>query len=70
MQRSTQKIRTSHVGRLSPALGFEEVAARLARGEVDDAEVAARVVPVVAEVVRRQAEIGIDCVGDGEYCGR
>jgi 5-methyltetrahydropteroyltriglutamate--homocysteine methyltransferase len=67
MKHSTDKIRTSHVGRLSPPTGFEDTAARLARGEVGDPEVAARVVSVVAEVVKRQVEIGIDCIGDGEY---
>jgi hypothetical protein len=66
MKHSTDKIRTSHVGRLSPPAGFEDTAARLARREVGDPEVAARVVPVVAEVVKRQVEIGIDCIGDGE----
>ena len=29
--------------------------------------VAAQVVPVVADVVKRQVEIGLDCIGDGEY---
>jgi hypothetical protein len=24
-------------------------------------------VPVVADVVKRQVEIGLDCIGDGEY---
>ena len=63
MKNSAQRIRTSHVGRLPAPPGFEETALRLARGE----EVAAQVVPVVAEVVKRQVEIGLDCIGDGEY---
>jgi hypothetical protein len=67
MKHSVQKIRTSHVGRLPAPAGFVDTAARLARGEVGDDEVAARVVPVVAEVVKRQVEIGLDCIGDGEY---
>jgi methionine synthase II (cobalamin-independent) len=29
--------------------------------------VAARVVPGVADVVKRQVEIGLDCISDGEY---
>ena len=37
------------------------------RGEVGGEEVAAQVVPVVADVVKRQVEIGLDCIGDGEY---
>ena len=67
MKNSAQKIRTSHVGRLPVPPGFEETAFRLARDEVSDEEVAAQVVPVVAEVVKHQVEIGLDCIGDGEY---
>ena len=67
MKNSAHKIRTSHVGRLPVPPGFEETALRLARGSVDGEEVAARVVPVVADVVKRQVEIGLDCIGDGEY---
>src|SRR6516165_4958357 len=67
MKNSAQRIRTSHVGRLPVPSGFEETALRLARGEVGGEEVAAQVVPVVADVVKRQVEIGLDCVGDGEY---
>jgi 5-methyltetrahydropteroyltriglutamate--homocysteine methyltransferase len=67
MKNSAQKIRTSHVGRLPIPSGFDETALRLARGEVSAEEVAARVVPEVAGVVKRQVEIGLDCIGDGEY---
>ncbi|MGH7088835.1 MAG: hypothetical protein ACREFQ_08030, partial [Stellaceae bacterium] len=67
MKNSTQKIRVSHVGRLPTPPGFDPVAFRLAAGEVEDAEVQTRVVPAVADAIKRQVEIGIDCVGDGEY---
>jgi methionine synthase II (cobalamin-independent) len=67
MKNSAQKIRTSHVGRLPIPSGFEETVVRLARGEVGGEEVAAQVVPVVAEVVKRQVAIGLDFIGDGEY---
>ena len=67
MKNSAQKIRTSHVGRLPVPSGFEETALRLARDEVGGEEVAAQVVPVVADVVKRQVGIGLDCIGDGEY---
>ena len=67
MKNSAQRIRTSHVGRLPVPSGFEETALRLARGEVGGEEVAVQVVPVVADVVKRQVEIGLDCIGDGEY---
>jgi len=67
MKNSEQRIRTSHVGRLPTPPGFEETALRLARGEVGGEEVAAQIVPVVADVVKRQVAIGLDCIGDGEY---
>ena len=67
MKNSAQRIRTSHVGRLPVPSGFEETALRLPRGEVGGEELAAQVVPVVADVVKRQVEIGLDCIGDGEY---
>ena len=67
MKNSAQKIRTSHVGRLPVPSGFEEIALRLARGEVSAEKVAAQVVPVVADVVERQAGIGLDCIGAGAY---
>ena len=44
MQRSTTRIRTSHVGRLPPPKGWEDMPARLANGEITDAaEIAAKV---------------------------
>jgi 5-methyltetrahydropteroyltriglutamate--homocysteine methyltransferase len=68
MQHSTTRIRTSHVGRLPPPKGWEDMPARLANAEVTDpAAIAAQVTPAVAETVRKQVEIGIDCVGDGEF---
>jgi 5-methyltetrahydropteroyltriglutamate--homocysteine methyltransferase len=68
MQRNTSRIRTSHVGRLPPPKGWEEMPARLANAEITDAAtIAAEVTPAIAEIVKRQAEIGIDCIGDGEF---
>jgi 5-methyltetrahydropteroyltriglutamate--homocysteine methyltransferase len=68
MQRNTNRIRTSHVGRLPPPKGWEEMPARLANAEITDAAtIAAEVTPAIAEIVKRQAEIGIDCIGDGEF---
>jgi len=67
MKHSTHKIRASHVGRLPAPPGYEPTVLRLARGEVGGEEVAAQVVPVVADVVKRQVEMGLDCIGDGEY---
>jgi hypothetical protein len=67
MKNSAQRIGTSHVGRLPVPQGFDETAIRLVRGEVGGEEVTAQVVPVVADVVKRQVGIGLDCIGDGEY---
>ena len=33
----------------------------------DTSAIAAQVTPAIAEIVRRQAELGIDCIGDGEF---
>ena len=68
MQKSATRIRTSHVGRLPPPKGWEDMPARLANAEViDSGEIASRVVPAIAETVRKQVEIGIDCINDGEF---
>src|SRR3984893_5751685 len=68
MQRSMTRIRISHVGRLPPPKGWEDMPERLAGAEItDSAVIAAQVTPAIAEVVRRQVEVGIDCVGDGEF---
>jgi len=68
MLKSTERIRTSHVGRLPPPKGWDDMPARLSSGEITDpAAIAAQVVPAVAEIVRHQADLGIDCVGDGEF---
>lgn len=68
MQRSATRIRTSHVGRLPPPKGWEDMPAQLANGEVTDREkIAASVLPAIADTVRKQVDIGIDCIGDGEF---
>jgi 5-methyltetrahydropteroyltriglutamate--homocysteine methyltransferase len=68
MLHSADRIRTSHVGRLPPPQGWEDMPARLAAGEVvAPAEIASRVVPAIAAIVRKQVETGIDCVNDGEF---
>src|SRR6516165_9000631 len=41
MQRSTTRIRTSHVGRLPPPKGWEDMPGRLASAEITDAAVIA-----------------------------
>jgi hypothetical protein len=68
MQRSATRIRTSHVGRLPPPKGWEDMPARLAGAEITDpAVIAAQVTPAIAETVKKQVDVGIDCIGDGEF---
>jgi 5-methyltetrahydropteroyltriglutamate--homocysteine methyltransferase len=68
MQYNTDRIRTSHVGRLPAPKGFEDVPARLANAEVTDrAQLEKQVVPAIASLVRRQVETGIDIPNDGEF---
>jgi hypothetical protein len=58
MRRSETSIRTSRAGRL-PAVG---VATNAAEGAGSDSET-----PQVVEVIKKQVQIEIDCVGDGEF---
>ena len=67
MKNSAQKIRTSHCGRLPNPPGFDDMSFKLASGQATPDEVTARVVPAVADAIKRQVEIGIDCIGDGEF---
>jgi 5-methyltetrahydropteroyltriglutamate--homocysteine methyltransferase len=67
MQRSTDRILTTHIGSLPrPRDILDLVAARGAPGR-DAAADARRLGEAVADVVRRQADIGIDIVDDGEF---
>jgi 5-methyltetrahydropteroyltriglutamate--homocysteine methyltransferase len=67
MKNSAQKIRSTHCGRLPSPPGFDDLGFRLASGQVSQDEVTTRVVPAVVEAIKRQVEMGIDCIGDGEY---
>jgi 5-methyltetrahydropteroyltriglutamate--homocysteine methyltransferase len=68
MKRSTDRILTTHVGSLirPPALR-EFLAAKEAGKPFDEAAYAKCLKECVAEVVRKQAEIGVDVVSDGEF---
>ena len=67
MQRSTDRILTTHVGSLARPQHLEEMLRPRATGQpYDEAAFAARVTTAVADIVRRQAETGIDVVADGE----
>ena len=68
MKRSTGRILTTHVGSLiRPAALREFLAAKEAGKPFDQAAYARCLKDSVAEVVRRQADIGIDVISDGEF---
>jgi len=62
MRRSTERFLTTHVGSL---VRPPEIADAIRAGGARDMD--ARVSRAVRDVVRKQAEIGIDVVSDGEY---
>jgi 5-methyltetrahydropteroyltriglutamate--homocysteine methyltransferase len=67
MKASTKRILTTHVGSIPRPESIRALLrARLDGQKVDEAQLSARVAEAVTEVVRRQAETGIDVVSDGE----
>jgi len=67
MKRSTQRILTTHVGSLPRPPDLLDMIQAKERGEAFDGETfAGRVKSAIAEVVKRQADSGIDIVADGE----
>jgi len=67
MKASTERILTTHVGSLPRSQAVTDVLFARERGEVSDPAAAAAVITeAVAEVVRRQASVGVDVVSDGE----
>ena len=67
MSRSTERFLTTHTGSLPrPADLIRMMFAKEEGVPVDPAALAARVRAAVAEVVRKQAESGIDLINDGE----
>ena len=67
MKSSEERILTTHVGSIPRPDGIKELLRRRLRGEaVDEQELARHVDYAVRDVVRRQAEIGLDVVSDGE----
>jgi len=65
---STQRIRSTHVGSLiRPAALLEFIRARQKREPYDEAAYRRCLADSVKEVVRRQAEAGIDIPSDGEF---
>ncbi len=68
MQRSVDRILTTHVGSLvRPADVLEDILLKVAGKPVDEAAFQEKVKRGVAEVVRKQADIGIDIPSDGEF---
>ncbi|MBO0752177.1 MAG: cobalamin-independent methionine synthase II family protein [Bradyrhizobiaceae bacterium] len=68
MKHSTDRILTSHVGSLiRPPELLAFLGARQAHQPVDEAAFEKCLRDCVAEIVRRQADIGIDVVDDGEF---
>lgn len=67
MKTSTSRILTTHVGSLArPRPLLEMMRDRFHGDPVDDDDYAAAITAAVADVVRQQAEAGIDVVTDGE----
>src|SRR2546426_2123015 len=67
MKTSTNRILTPHAGRLPrPESITTLLRARVSGQTIDEAQLAARVAEAVDEVVRRQADVGIDVISDGE----
>src|SRR5712671_2428741 len=68
MKRSTDRILTSHVGSLiRPPELIEFLRAQQERRPLDEAAFAKCLTNAVTDIVRRQAEAGIDVVDDGEF---
>jgi 5-methyltetrahydropteroyltriglutamate--homocysteine methyltransferase len=64
VKRSSERIRTTHAGRLPNSPGCDDLPIRLFRGETIDPKV---IDAGLEHVVRRQREIGVDIIGDGEF---
>jgi 5-methyltetrahydropteroyltriglutamate--homocysteine methyltransferase len=68
MNRSTDRILTTHAGSLPrPTELLEAIAAREQGRQVDEEAQSARVRAAVKDIVKKQVELGIDIVDDGEY---
>src|SRR5262245_23687177 len=68
MKRSIDRILTTHVGSLPrPGDLLDVVQAKEAGKPIDEKAHAARLREAVAEVVRKQIDLGIDIVDDGEF---
>lgn len=67
MKRSIDRILTTHVGRLDGPPDFQELMKSQMQGRaVDETAIKPRVRSAIADVIRKQADAGIDVIGDGE----
>src|SRR5437870_3109289 len=67
MKTSTNRILTTHVGSLPRPESIKALLrARFSGQTIDEAQLSVRVAEAVTEVVRQQAEVGIDIISDGE----
>ena len=66
MQRSTDRILTTHVGSLPRTQAVTDVLFARAAGMPDEPGAPATIASAVKEVVQRQVDVGIDIVSDGE----
>ena len=68
MNRSTERILTTHAGSLVRTREIiEGMKARTLNKPYDDDQLAADIQRGIKDVVRQQVEVGIDIVNDGEY---
>jgi 5-methyltetrahydropteroyltriglutamate--homocysteine methyltransferase len=68
MNRSTDRILTTHTGSLPRPRDLLEMVRARSRGErVDEDAFQTRLRLAVGEIVRRQADLGVDVVDDGEF---
>jgi 5-methyltetrahydropteroyltriglutamate--homocysteine methyltransferase len=68
MKRSSERVLTTHAGSLPrPADLLEAMAAQEQGKPIDEKAHAARLRQAVGEIVRKQVELGIDVVDDGEF---
>ncbi len=68
MHRSTDRILTTHTGSLPRPRDLLELVRARARGErIDEDAFQTRLRMAVGEIVRKQAELGVDVVDDGEF---
>ena len=66
MKRSTDRILTTHAGSLPRPPDILEKLAAKQQAAFDEPAMAARLTGAVAEIVRKQVELGVDVVDDGE----